>query len=156
METIAAALGIGATAVGQEIRWRRRMRAQAVRQREEAYDRLLAITDLTYSAAQELAELQRDLHWWNGSARLRVLKGTKLDERLFGLMEEIASAMGGIRSRGTPEAVAAAESVLAAVGTPLFDPLVSDEDALEELFRARSAFVDVVRVEGGVGVLSAV
>lgn len=111
--------------------------------------RLSTPVEIWTESAEDFAGLQRGLHCWNGKSRLQVLKATLLDERLLRLAEEIAGAVGGVRLHGTPEAIVAAEEVLAAVGACLLDTEIGEEDALVNLTTARSRFVEVIRHEAG-------
>lgn len=147
-EIVAAVVALVSGLLGQELRWRRRTAAREHQQRQLAYERLLSVSDLTFSAARELAELKEGLHWWNGSSRLRVMKGTKLDERMLELSEEFARAVNIVKLYGSPGAVAAAEEMLAAVAAPLLEPGVN-EDQLQRLKDRREIFVNTVRREQG-------
>lgn len=154
IEIIIAALGIGATAVGQEIRWRRKARAKADEQRAQAYERLLAVADLCYSALREFADLQRGLGWWNGRSRLAVLRATKLDERMADLMERLSAAVASVRMYGTQDGVVVAEELLAAMSAPLLQHGLPEEE-FEHLTKSKAAFLDVVRREAGAPALVA-
>lgn len=147
-------VGFVAAALLQEIRWRRRDRATTNDRRANAYERFLAISDLAYSAVTEQVDLQRGLNVWNGRTRLAMLKATKLDERLVMIQEEIAGALAAVRIHGTPEGVAVAEQMFAAVAAPLLQPEREPSAQLDELTMRKAAFLDVVRRESGAETLA--
>lgn len=149
LQLLGVILGIAGTAILQEIRWRRREKANLDERRTKAYEGLLAVSDLCYSAACEQAELQQGLNRWNGRSRLAVLKATKLDERLLMIQEEIAGALAAVRMHGSPEAVAVAEEMFAAVAAPLLQPERDTSAQFDELTMRKAAFLDVVRRESG-------
>ncbi len=147
-EIMAAVMALVGGLIGQELRWRRRTAAREHQQRRLAYERLLSVSDLTFCAAQEFAELNDGLHWWNGTSRLRLMKATKLDERMLKLSEEFARAVNSVKLHGSPTAVAAAEDMLAAVAAPLLEP-GGNNDQLQRLKDRREIFVNTVRREEG-------
>lgn len=145
-EIMAAVIALLGALLAQELRWRRRAAARERQQRQLAYERLLSVSDLTFCAAREFAELNDGLHWWNGSSRLRLMKATKLDERMLRLGEEFAKAVNIVKLYGSPAAVAAAEEMLAAVAAPLLQP-GSHDDQLQILKDRRAIFVNTGRRE---------
>jgi hypothetical protein len=75
------------------------------------------------------------------------MRGTKLDERMLKLLEEIAGAVSAVRIYGTASATEAAEELLNAVGGPLVETDRGEGEMFANMIGSRTSFLTVVRRE---------
>lgn len=129
----------------QEIRWRRKQKRAASALSARACCEFLVASDLAFSAAQETARLSEGLHWWNGRERLRLMKATRLDDRLLESSENLAEMLAKIRTYGTTEARKASEEMLTAVASVLRNRQVDFDAQLEAYTQRRNELLQAAR-----------